>query len=149
MQTRAASGFVGLAAIGVVARLEVNPRAEGVIVVHGKIERDIELVDETADIDRNGKELMDVNARDAQAAKIVDQIGEVAGRVVGLVRLAGHAQGDKAVGSAVQNVVFCRADQVVSDLLDVLFGAATPMVGDVQKGRLRAETCFPQRAGCW
>src|SRR5262245_19784205 len=50
-QAGCAACIAGLAAVGIVARLEMHPRAQRMIVVDGKVELDIEFVDEPVHVD--------------------------------------------------------------------------------------------------
>ena len=149
VQANFAAGLIGLAAIGVIARLEMNPRAERVVIVNGEVELDIELLDQPADVDGNGKELMDVNPRHAQAAQAADKIREVVVRMIGPVRLSGRTQCNEAVGAAVQHDMLGQIAEGAGDFLDVLLGAAAPMMGNVQQDGFRAGTRIRKGQGHW
>jgi hypothetical protein len=117
--------------------------------VNGEVEFEIELVDEPTDVDRNGEELVDVDARHSEAAQPVDEIAEIVVRVIDLVRLTGRGQDHKAVGATVQHDVLGRIGKRVDNFLDVLLGAPTPMMGDVKQDGLRVGMRLREGQGDW
>jgi hypothetical protein len=61
------------------------------IIVDGEVELDIEFVNEPANVDGNGEELMDVDSPHAQNPEVVDKLSKVFARMIDPVRLAGRA----------------------------------------------------------